>query len=167
MHVARLRRSSSSHAHEHRAGRIAGLEVTGSRVPETSEVSVDVVLQAVAGGVEVTGSVEAPWEGACRRCLTRATGTLVVPVRELYTQSGDGNETYELHDDTVDLEILAHDALLLELPPAPLCRPDCQGLCPMCGVDRNLEDCLCEAPADPRFGALDVLRTAETEAGHS
>jgi uncharacterized protein len=167
VHVARLRRSGASRSHEQRSGPIAGLEVTGSRVPEGSDVSVDVVLEAVAGGVEVAGTVEAPWVGACRRCLAEAKGTLVVPVRELYTQSGDGNETYELRDDTVDLEVLAHDALLLELPPAPLCRPDCQGLCPMCGVDRNLEKCSCEAPTNPRFAALDALLSADTEAGRS
>jgi uncharacterized protein len=90
-----------------------------------------------------------------------------VPVRELYTQSGDGDETYELREDTVDLEVLAHDALLLELPPAPLCGPSCQGLCPMCGVDRNLEECGCTIPIDQRFAALDVLRSADTEAGRS
>jgi len=167
VHVARLRRSGASRSHEQRSGPIAGLEVTGSRVPEGSDVSVDVVLEGVAGGVEVAGTVEAPWVGACRRCLAEAKGTLVVPVRELYTQSGDGNETYELRDDTVDLEVLAHDALLLELPPAPLCRPDCQGLCPMCGVDRNLEKCSCETPPNPRFAALDALLSADTEAGRS
>jgi uncharacterized protein len=167
VHVARLKRSGSNRSHEHRTGPIAGLAVTGSHVPEGSDVTVDVVLEAVAGGVEVAGTVEAPWAGACRRCLAEAVGTLVVPVRELYTQSGDGDETYELHDDTVDLEVLAHDALLLELPPAPLCRPDCQGLCPMCGVDRNLEKCSCTTPTDQRFAALDALRTAETESGRS
>jgi uncharacterized protein len=167
VHVARLRRSPGGRSHEQRSGPIAGLEVTGSQVPDDAEVSVDVVLESVSGGVEVTGTVVAPWRGACRRCLADATGTLVVPVRELYTQSGVGDETYELRDDTVDLEVLAHDALLLELPPAPLCQPDCKGLCAMCGVDHNLEKCQCETPVDPRFSALDVLRTADTEAGRS
>ena len=37
----------------------------------------------------------------------------------------------------------------------------------MCGVDRNLEKCECKAPTDPRFAVLDVLRTADTEAGRS
>ena len=73
------------------------------------------------------------------------------PVSELYTESGDGDETYPLCDDTVDLEVLAHDALLLELPPAPLCRPTATGLCPTCGIDRNLETCQCEEPTDSRF----------------
>src|SRR5579862_184801 len=69
VHVARLRRAAASRAHEQRSGVIPGLEVTGSRVPENSEVSADVVLEAVSGGIEVAGTVEAPWVGACRRSL--------------------------------------------------------------------------------------------------
>jgi uncharacterized protein len=50
------------------------------------------------------------------------------------------------------------DAIVLELPMAPLCRDDCRGLCPQCGADRNEADCGCVAPADPRWANLDVLR---------
>ncbi len=158
VHVARLRRSLGSRSHERRSGPIAGLEVTGSRVPEGSQVTVDVVLESVSGGVEACGTVEAPWTGACRRCLEVAKGSLVVPVRELYTESGDGDETYPLVNDTVDLEVLAHDAILLELPPAPLCRVDCLGLCPSCGADLNFESCGCVPVTDSRFAVLDVLK---------
>jgi uncharacterized protein len=61
-------------------------------------------------------------------------------------------------NDTIDLEVLAHDAVLLELPPAPLCRQDCLGLCSMCGVDLNTESCNCRPVADSRFAVLDVLK---------
>jgi uncharacterized protein len=81
-------------------------------------------------------------------------------VRELYTRGGDGDETYRLDGDEVDLEPLVHDAVLLELPQAPLCRPDCLGLCPTCGANRNLDPCTCAAPRDPRWAALDALATA-------
>jgi uncharacterized protein len=158
VHVARLRRSLGSRSREQRSGRIAGLEVTGSSVPEGSQVDVDVVLESVSGGVEAYGTVEAPWQGPCRRCLDVATGRLVVPVRELYTESGDGDETYPLVNDLIDLEVLAHDAVLLELPPAPLCRQDCLGLCSMCGADLNVERCGCRPLADSRFAVLDVLK---------
>ena len=61
-------------------------------------------------------------------------------------------------DDVVDLEPLIRDALLLELPAVPLCRPDCQGLCPRCGVDHNLTSCDCvDAEPDPRWAALRAL----------
>jgi uncharacterized protein len=127
-------------------------------VPPGALLTADVALQSAFGAVEVTGRVMAPWEGACRRCLERASGVLEVPVRELYTEGGDGEETYPLHDDELDLEPLVHDTVLLELPQAPLCRDDCLGLCAVCGANKNDEPCACAAPRDPRWEALDVLR---------
>jgi uncharacterized protein len=58
------------------------------------------------------------------------------------------------------LRPLVRDALLLELPLAPLCRPDCRGLCARCGADLNAGPCSCVADRDPRWGALDALRGA-------
>jgi uncharacterized protein len=161
VHVARLRRAAATRWNEQRQGPIVGLECSGSTVPEDETPMADVVLECVLGGVSVTGTVEAPWTGECRRCLTRASGLIRVAVRELYTEDGDGNETYPIVNDEVDLEPLVRDAVLLELPPAPLCDPDCRGLCPVCGVNRNEEVCQCEAQRDPRWSALDVLRAPE------
>ena len=51
------------------------------------------------------------------------------------------------------------EAVLLELPDAPLCRPDCAGLCPTCGTNLNTGTCDCTAPAgDARWAALDDLK---------
>ena len=67
-------------------------------------------------------------------------------------------ETYPLDDDTLDLEPLVRDALLLELPLAPLCTEDCAGLCPSCGADRNETQCDCRVDdTDPRWAALRSL----------
>jgi uncharacterized protein len=158
VHVAKLRRSVGARWREQRQGPIEGLACSGSAVPDGAPVVADVVLESVLGAVSVTGTVSAPWVGECRRCLERASGGLELAVRELYTEDGDGEETYTLEGDDVDLEPLVRDAVLLELPQAPLCRPDCAGLCPTCGVNRNVERCGCAAVADPRWQALDVLR---------
>ncbi len=171
VHVAKLRRAGGTRWNERRQGPIEGLDCSGSAVPPGATPVADVVLESVLGGVSVTGFVSAPWTGACRRCLAPASGVLRVPVRELYTEDGDGEETYPLVNDEVDLEPLVHDAVLLELPQAPVCRPDCQGLCPYCGANRNEERCDCEAPLDPRWSALDALRLPEgkvqSESSHS
>jgi uncharacterized protein len=158
VHVAKLRRDVGTRWHEERRGSLGDLECSGSAVPADATLLADVVLESVLGGVSVTGTVVAPWVGECRRCLTPATGELRVAVRELYTAGGDGDDTYPLVEDKVDLEPLVHDAVLLELPPAPLCGPDCRGLCPGCGANRNEEPCGCEPPLDPRWLALDILR---------
>ena len=65
--------------------------------------------------------------------------------------------------DEIDLEPLARETVVLELPQAPLCREDCLGLCPDCGVDRNEGTCSCEPPRDPRWSVLDELRTTDLE----
>ena len=156
--VAKLRRQPGHRWHEVRHGVVEDLACSGSAVPAGAECAAEVTLEAIGGGVEVTGTVSAAWEGTCRRCLAPASGVLHVPVRELYTPGGDGEETYPLVDDQVDLQPLVHDAVLLELPQAPLCRPGCQGLCPTCGADRNEGTCGCRAPVDPRWAVLDALR---------
>jgi uncharacterized protein len=53
------------------------------------------------------------------------------------------------------LEDVLREQVLLALPPRTLCQPDCKGLCPRCGENRNLTACSCDtAPADPRWEAL-------------
>lgn len=163
VHASRLRRQIGSRWHEVRRGVIEDLACTGSAVPEGAEVEADVVLESVVGGLSVAGTVRAPWAGTCRRCLEPAGGMVVVPVREHFTEDGDGEETYPLHDGEVDLEPMVHDAVLLELPLAPLCHQGCLGLCAQCGANRNLEPCPCPTPRDERWAALDALRSTEPE----
>jgi uncharacterized protein len=81
----------------------------------------------------------------------------VATVRELCSEGADPELGYAMTADRLDLEPIAHDACILELPLAPLCRPDCLGLCPSCGVNRNHETCTCTEKADPRWAALSGL----------
>ncbi|MCL2396136.1 MAG: DUF177 domain-containing protein [Acidimicrobiaceae bacterium] len=166
--VTALRRNVGQRVEVHRAGSLGELTVAGSSVPVEAEVILDVVLTSLSGGIEVTGTVRAPWQGECRRCLGPVRSELEAEVRELYTPPGvdrDGGpdeETYELGPDHLDLLPLARDAVLLELPLAPLCRPDCAGLCPTCGADLNTSPCDCDTEvSDPRWAALDSLRTSD------
>jgi uncharacterized protein len=113
----------------------------------------------------VTGTVTARYVGECRRCLEPARGTIAVEVRELCAESGDGETAYALSPKTLDLEPIVHDACILELPLAPLCREGCAGLCPQCGANRNTERCDCRALRDPRFAALSLLETDQESEG--
>ena len=136
-----------------------GLAVSGSRVPDGAKTVVDVEVQAVNDGIVVVGTVRAPWAGECRRCLKAAGGEVSAEVHEIYERDPVEGETRKLRDATVDLTDLARDAVLLELPIAPLCEDDCAGLCPTCGVDRNETACECAATeTDPRWAALSDLR---------
>jgi uncharacterized protein len=135
------------------------LVVGDARVPAGSDVTVDLELESLTDGVVVTGRLGAPWVGRCRRCLGPAQGRIEVEVRELYQPHPTTDDAYPLEGDVLDLEPLVRESLMLELPIAPVCRPDCQGLCPVCGTDLNVGACDCDrTAADPRWAALDALR---------
>lgn len=62
--------------------------------------------------------------------------------------------------DSLALEDVLREQVLLALPVRTLCKPDCKGLCPRCGANRNLQSCTCDAgPSDPRWEALAGLRS--------
>ncbi len=171
VHVARLRRETGTRWREVRTGTLdpavtaERASEAESRVPAGAAAEIECTLESFLGGVQVTGTVRAPWEGQCRRCTAPVGGELVVPVAERFLDEPD-DEAYGTADggDTLDLEPLVTDALLLELPLAPLCRQDCAGLCTWCGNDRNTDPCDCVAPVDPRWSTLDVLRTTPVDA---
>ncbi|NNH72659.1 DUF177 domain-containing protein [Nocardia uniformis] len=140
--VRSLGRAPGSRKDVHRtvttAARI-GLEMVG--IPVGAQVEMDLTLQSVSEGVLVTGSVRAPIEGECSRCLESFTDELELQLTELFAypnsateQTTEEDEVHRLVDDMVDLEPVVIDAVGLELPLQPLCEPDCAGLCPECGV---------------------------------
>ena len=64
-------------------------------------------------------------------------------VDELY-QHDPLEDALEIVGDQIDLVPVVREYVLLDLPDAPLCRPDCAGICPKCGADRNLGACDCD-----------------------
>ena len=131
-------------------------------VAEGATASVEAMLEWVADGVLATGTAAVDWMGLCRRCLAPIGGRATAEFQELFALEPVEGETYPLKGDRIDLEPLAREALLLELPLAPLCRDDCAGLCPTCGADRNAGPCGCDSEAaDPRWAALDVLKDGD------
>jgi len=133
-----------------------GTPVTG--VPAEEPVALDLTLERVPDGIVVRGTVRAQWRAECSRCLQEVSGEREVHVDELYEPHPLAGETYLLDGDEIDLEPVVRDALLLELPTVPLCRPDCAGLCPHCGTDRNERTCECTVDdTDPRWAALAAL----------
>jgi uncharacterized protein len=135
-------------------------------------IGLDLTLEAVPGGVLVRGTVRASATSTCARCLTPTSDTWDVEVAELYRavrpddddlidSEEDGLEYLLVDADTqLELDQLVRDAIVVGQPVRVLCRPDCAGLCPSCGADRNVEPCQHgdEAPVDPRWEALRTLR---------
>jgi uncharacterized protein len=114
----------------------ASLGVEMVSVPEGADLELEVQLERVVEGVLVTGTARAPLVGECARCLDLFTSATEVRFTELFTHdaSDDDADGYLLDGDLLDLEPALRDALVLELPLAPLCAEDCPGLCSECGV---------------------------------
>jgi uncharacterized protein len=100
--------------------------------------------------------------GPCYRCLDDAVLDLPISAREYQaTNPGDAEEltTQYVVDDRLELAAWARDATALALPDKILCRPDCAGLCSVCGRDLNDEPHTHDEEAvDPRWSGLAELR---------
>lgn len=67
--------------------------------------------------------------------------------------------TLYVEDEVLETRPILIEQLQLNIPMKPLCTPDCKGLCPTCGIDRNTGSCDCaEETGDPRWAALATLR---------
>jgi uncharacterized protein len=102
-------------------------------------------------------------EGPCMRCLEPGALDLEIEAREADQAATDDEELRSpyVEDDELDIDRWAHDATLLALPTRCLCRSDCTGLCPVCGVslnDADPADHEHEQGTDPRWAALKDLK---------
>ncbi|WP_101829866.1 YceD family protein [Frankia canadensis] len=127
--------------------------------------TLDLRLESVIEGVLVSGTVVAPLQGECARCLEGLSDVGTVELRELFyypdraaDMSQEDEDVRVLVDDHADLAPVVRDALVLDLPLSPTCRPDCAGLCVDCGA--RLDDVgpdHSHARSDPRWAALSGL----------
>jgi len=99
--------------------------------------------------------------GPCMRCLGLAELERTVSARELHDPTappGDELRSQYVRENRLDVGAWVRDAVSLELPEQILCRPDCAGLCPVCGKDLNAEPHEhAEREPDPRWAALEGL----------
>ena len=160
--VTELRRRPGTQREVELAAVLPDLAITTARVPEGAAIVLDGVLEAVEGSsaLTLTGHVSVPWEAECRRCLDDVRGVEEIDLREVFEVHPTPGETYPIDGDEIDLEPVLRDAALLHLPLAPLCGDDCRGPAPeafpaLPAVEAAEES---EAPMDPRWAALDVLR---------
>jgi len=129
-------------------------------VPDT--VLAELVISRATTGTVFELRFVARLHGPCYRCLADAVVEIPVDAREYQATNPEGSDelvTPYLSDDTLALDAWARDAIALALPEQILCRADCQGLCPMCGKDLNVEPHEHEEERDdPRWAVLADLR---------
>lgn len=117
--------------------------------------------------VRLRGKISARAEVDCDRCLK----TVATPIETEFDVTYVPEEDYRASDaaelqeedlslsvfdgETIDVNELVREQLLLALPARALCGEECKGLCPVCGADRNADACNCESPEiDPRWAGL-------------
>jgi uncharacterized protein len=130
-------------------------------VPPAPQVQLEVSRQSGGYAFHLTFSVHL--EGPCMRCLEPAALDLAVEAREVDQAATEDEELRSPYvvDDELDVGRWAHDAAMLAMPTTFLCRPECLGLCPVCGESLNDADPGAhehEQPTDPRWAALDNLK---------
>jgi uncharacterized protein len=161
--VRELLQKPGAHKHVVVRAPLDDLATPVASVPPDRPVTVDAEVESVVEGLLVTGKVSATAVVRCVRCLRELDHEVEVEVRELFAlePGDDEDEGYAvLPDDRLPLDTMARDALVLAFPAFPLCRPDCAGLCPVCGADRNTVDCGHGGAddIDPRWAGLADLR---------
>jgi uncharacterized protein len=123
-----------------------------------------------------SGTIRGDAVGQCGRCLeeyplslTREFSVVLTPrppVGRETELSYDELSASFYSEEMIDVSALVYEQTLLALPIPPLCRDDCKGLCPQCGVDRNVETCDCRPDwTDPRLAVLSSLRASSSETG--
>lgn len=136
-----------------------------------AELEISPQEMAIDGTVQLTGSIsnagdvlllqavmEAKVQRTCGRCLKEFTGvTKAEVVEKFYPASAENieNDAFVYDSDVIDITEPLREGLLLAEPMQALCKPDCRGLCPVCGADLNDGDCGCDRlTVDPRLAAL-------------
>ena len=151
--------TSESSAHHRFTASIEGLGTELARVRDDVLLEGDLLLEALIEGILVSGSLRGTLALRCARCLTEFDQPLALEVHEMFVPDPEPDtDDYPLDPEgAIDLDQMIRDVIGVELPFSPLCRSDCQGLCPVCGGDRNLGECPGHVEVDPRWAALSAL----------
>jgi uncharacterized protein len=132
----------------------------------------DLEMLRTKDGILVRAQLETAVAAECSRCLSPLEEPLRIEFEEEFQPTVDVLTGASLRPEDRDaFTIDAHHTLDLaeavrqyrevSLLMQPLCRPDCKGLCPECGKDRNLSDCACAGgPVDGRWAGLAALKQA-------
>ncbi len=128
-------------------------------IPAGSTIEIDARFESVHEGVLVTGDAFATASGECSRCLDPIDSAVEVEFQELFAYSGTSEDDFVVENESIDLDQVIRDAVVLSLPFQPVCSAGCKGLCVTCGAKLNEDPQHAhEAPVDPRWNALTNLK---------
>jgi uncharacterized protein len=144
--------------------RLEPLEMGGQTyVPTPASPTVRLDISRPSGGYAFRLRFPLHLEGPCMRCLDPATIDLEIDAREVDQRDTEDEELLSPYvvDGELDIGRWAHDSAVLAIPTQLLCRPDCAGLCPVCGESLNDSDPEAHqhnSGIDPRWNKLKDLK---------
>lgn len=142
--------------------RLEPLELGGQTyTPTPGSPTVRLDISRPSGGYAFRLRFPLRIEGPCMRCLDPAAIDVEIDAREVDHHDTDDEELRSPYvaDDELDIGRWAHDAAVLAIPTRLLCRPECPGLCPVCGESLNdSRDHDHGAAPDPRWNKLKDLK---------
>jgi uncharacterized protein len=116
-------------------------------------------------GILVQGLLTAEIDLQCVRCLASVTQDIEIELDERFQlppiQASEADQVYPIDaDHRINLSPVLRELVIVSTPMHVLCKPDCAGLCPVCGQDLNKEPCDCQVDdIDPRLAGLKALLT--------
>ncbi len=157
-------------------GRIAHVYAPGvlnlfdERVVLTGSASISGKVRRSGGQVFVAGHIDAQAQVECDRCLRPVDLPVSTDFKVEYITDEDykSSNVAELTEEemalsvfdgeTIDIDEIVREQVLLSIPARMLCQENCKGICPNCGIDRNEDECGCEtSDGDPRWSSLKKL----------
>lgn len=144
-------------------GAFADVVYQGQRYEFTDGVRVEVSYFLDNEGIVVTGSFEAKTMVGCSKCLKEFEYTVSYKFTEYYRKSQQEAD-YLYLGYSIDLTQMLQDNLILNLPDRHVCNVACKGLCSMCGMDMNEQQCDCEPEQDetnPFHGLSELIDDEE------
>ena len=144
------------------------------RVTVVAPVALKGTVRLAGAEVFVNGHIETRAQVECDRCLKQVELPVSTDFDLQYITGAEyeTSATAELSEElmsvsvfdgeAIDVDEIVKEQVLLAVPTRMLCQPDCKGICPVCGIDRNTGDCECETTeVDPRWAALKNLSSGK------
>lgn len=133
------------------------LDYRGAEFRQLRPLQVDAVAELSGREIHITGHISTQLEAVCDRCLGRAEIPVASDFDLLYRPMSNiaREEEVEIPEDElkvgfysgegIELEDVVMEQVILSVPMKIVCEPECLGLCPACGINRNTGQCTCSA----------------------
>ena len=141
------------------------LDYRGAEFRQVGDLKLEAVAELVGVEIRVRGHLGTVVESACDRCLgavaipvERDLDLFYRPMKEIALEeeieiAEDESEVAFYPEEGIELADVVSEQVILSMPMKVVCRPDCRGLCPACGVNRNLEPCNCSKQTSETRGS--------------